>query len=205
MNAWAATTCVWDKAGEIEFVKPGRGTVHADFRLDDAVLDELRAATASGDKDLRWFETDVDRCARRRRRARAQAALRAPQARRTATTPTATERTADNRPTQHRAVLRSKTDAGASSTAEPIDRAITSAGLLTGDRRGRLGPLIHARMLLLRHRGPRCTVLQARQRRHIAIAGDRRLSPAAGDQPRRHVHRVPGATSIRSRAKSRSR
>lgn len=50
---------VWDKAAEIEFVKPGRGTVHAEFRLEEAVLDELRAATAGGDKTLRWFDADV--------------------------------------------------------------------------------------------------------------------------------------------------
>lgn len=50
---------VWDQAGTIEFLKPGRGTVHATFELDDAVLDELRAAAASGEKVLRWFETDV--------------------------------------------------------------------------------------------------------------------------------------------------
>lgn len=50
---------VWDKAAQIEFVKPGRGTVQARFRLEEAVLDELRAATADGDKYLRWFDTDV--------------------------------------------------------------------------------------------------------------------------------------------------
>ena len=50
---------VWDKAGGIEFVKPGRGTVAAEFRLDDEALDELRAAAANGDKALRWFETEV--------------------------------------------------------------------------------------------------------------------------------------------------
>ena len=50
---------VWDKAGEIEFVKPGRGTVHAVFELDDAVLDELRAAAAGGEKVLRWFAADI--------------------------------------------------------------------------------------------------------------------------------------------------
>jgi acyl-coenzyme A thioesterase PaaI-like protein len=50
---------VWDKAGEIEFVKPGRGTVHACFELDAATLGELREAAAGGDKVLRWFETDV--------------------------------------------------------------------------------------------------------------------------------------------------
>jgi len=50
---------VWDQAGSIEFLKPGRGTVHAVFELDDAVLDELRAATAKGEKALRWFDADV--------------------------------------------------------------------------------------------------------------------------------------------------
>jgi acyl-coenzyme A thioesterase PaaI-like protein len=50
---------VWDQAGEIRFVKPGRGTVRALFRLDDATLDEIRTAAADGEKHLRWFETDV--------------------------------------------------------------------------------------------------------------------------------------------------
>lgn len=50
---------VWDKAGAIEFVKPGRGTVRASFDLEEDVLDELRQATADGDKVLRWFNTDV--------------------------------------------------------------------------------------------------------------------------------------------------
>ena len=43
MQSLGSQYWVWDKAGEIEFVKPGRGTVHADFRLTDTVLDELRA------------------------------------------------------------------------------------------------------------------------------------------------------------------
>ena len=50
---------VWDKAGEITFVQPGRADVFAEFRVEDAVLDELRAATAQGEKYLRWFHTDV--------------------------------------------------------------------------------------------------------------------------------------------------
>ena len=50
---------VWDKAATIDFEKPGRGMVSAEFRLDDAMLDELRAAAAGGDKVLRWFETPV--------------------------------------------------------------------------------------------------------------------------------------------------
>lgn len=50
---------VWDKAGTIEFLKPGRGVVWTEFRLGDATLDEVKAATANGDKYLHWFENDV--------------------------------------------------------------------------------------------------------------------------------------------------
>ena len=50
---------VWDKAGAIDFVAPGREDVFAEFLLDDATLDDLRAATAGGEKTLRWFEVDV--------------------------------------------------------------------------------------------------------------------------------------------------
>lgn len=50
---------VWDRSAEIEFVKPGRGVVHASFDLDDATLAALREATAGGEKALHWFETHV--------------------------------------------------------------------------------------------------------------------------------------------------
>lgn len=50
---------VWDKAGEIEFVKPGKGVVGTDFILDQAVIDALKAEAASGGKVLRWFENDI--------------------------------------------------------------------------------------------------------------------------------------------------
>ena len=50
---------VWDKAAEIEFVKPGRGAVHAAFKVEDSVLEEIRAATANGEKYLRWFPVEV--------------------------------------------------------------------------------------------------------------------------------------------------
>lgn len=33
--------------------------MHACFELDEAVRDEIRAATASGEKLLRWFDADV--------------------------------------------------------------------------------------------------------------------------------------------------
>ena len=33
---------VWDKAASIRYRKPGKGTVHAEFRLSDAQLDDIR-------------------------------------------------------------------------------------------------------------------------------------------------------------------
>ena len=59
MNALGRDYIVWDKAAAIDFVAPGREDVYAEFLLDEAVLDELRAATVGGDKHLRWFETAV--------------------------------------------------------------------------------------------------------------------------------------------------
>jgi acyl-coenzyme A thioesterase PaaI-like protein len=50
---------VWDQAATIEFVAPGREDVHARFHVDDAMLDEIRAATEGGGKYLRWCETTV--------------------------------------------------------------------------------------------------------------------------------------------------
>ena len=50
---------VWDQAGHIDFVKPGRGTVVADFVLDEATVEAIRAATAGGDKHLQWFDTAI--------------------------------------------------------------------------------------------------------------------------------------------------
>ena len=59
LNTLGNDYIVWDKAGAIDFRRPGRGTVRAHFRLDDAMLDEIRAATAGGEKYLRWCETEI--------------------------------------------------------------------------------------------------------------------------------------------------
>ena len=59
MHALGGDYIVWDQAGAIEFVKPGRGTVRASFQLDEAMLAHLRAATADGAKHLQWFETEI--------------------------------------------------------------------------------------------------------------------------------------------------
>ena len=50
---------VWDKAGAIDFVSPGREDVYASFHLTDATVEELRAEAADGGKVLRWFETEI--------------------------------------------------------------------------------------------------------------------------------------------------
>lgn len=50
---------VWDKAAEIEFVAPGREDVFAEFKVEESALEEIRVATANGDKFLRWFQVEV--------------------------------------------------------------------------------------------------------------------------------------------------
>lgn len=50
---------VWDKAAEIEFVKPGRGDVFADFHITPELVDELRAEAADGGRVLRWLTGEV--------------------------------------------------------------------------------------------------------------------------------------------------
>jgi acyl-coenzyme A thioesterase PaaI-like protein len=50
---------VWDKAADIEFIKAVREPVYAQIRVDPVAIAELRSATASGEKVLRWFETEI--------------------------------------------------------------------------------------------------------------------------------------------------
>ncbi|MCY1290154.1 hypothetical protein D9M68_369940 [compost metagenome] len=50
---------VWDKAASIDFVTPGKGPVYADFRIDDALLADIRAHTADGDKYLPKLHVEV--------------------------------------------------------------------------------------------------------------------------------------------------
>ena len=50
---------VWDKAARIDFIAPGKGPVYADFAIDEALLTEIRARTAAGDKYLPELHVDV--------------------------------------------------------------------------------------------------------------------------------------------------
>lgn len=50
---------VWDKAGEIDFIKAVREPVFAEFVLEPAAVDELRALADRDGKVLRWFPVEV--------------------------------------------------------------------------------------------------------------------------------------------------
>ena len=50
---------VWDQAAKIEFLKPGKGPVHASFELTQEQIDDIIRAAESGDKVLKEFVADV--------------------------------------------------------------------------------------------------------------------------------------------------
>lgn len=50
---------VWDKAGSIDYVAPGRGRVWARFELTDEDLRQIARMTEAGDKHLHVFRVDV--------------------------------------------------------------------------------------------------------------------------------------------------
>lgn len=53
---------VWDKAAAIRFRKPGRSTLTATFRIDDAEVDTIRQLTENGEPVDRVYNVDlVDR------------------------------------------------------------------------------------------------------------------------------------------------
>jgi hypothetical protein len=50
---------VWDKAAMIRFRKPGRTTLFATFTIEDAELDAIRSATATGQAIDRTYNVDL--------------------------------------------------------------------------------------------------------------------------------------------------
>ena len=50
---------IWDQKATIEFIAPGRGVVNCKFRISDAVLADIHANTANGDKYLPEFIVDI--------------------------------------------------------------------------------------------------------------------------------------------------
>jgi len=59
MNILGNDYLVWDKSANIRFLKPGRGTVLAHFRLSEAQLNEVRERTASGEKCEPTWRVDI--------------------------------------------------------------------------------------------------------------------------------------------------
>jgi acyl-coenzyme A thioesterase PaaI-like protein len=43
---------VWDKAADIDFIKPGKGKVIADFSINQKLIDDIITKTANGEKYL---------------------------------------------------------------------------------------------------------------------------------------------------------
>lgn len=50
MNNLGSGYIVWDKAAHIEFVKPGKTHLTAEFKIDDNLLNTVKEKTDSGDK-----------------------------------------------------------------------------------------------------------------------------------------------------------
>jgi acyl-coenzyme A thioesterase PaaI-like protein len=50
---------IWDQAAEIEFVKPGRGVVSAEFHLDEHQIARLRHEAADGSKLLPEYIVEI--------------------------------------------------------------------------------------------------------------------------------------------------
>ena len=50
---------VWDRAAKIDFIKPGRGNVHAEFSISEQQLEDLKSAAQNGAKVLRDFTVEV--------------------------------------------------------------------------------------------------------------------------------------------------
>lgn len=50
---------VWDKAAYIDFISPGKGPVFAEFRIDEALLEDIRARTAGGEKYLPKLNVEI--------------------------------------------------------------------------------------------------------------------------------------------------
>ncbi|QPK83417.1 DUF4442 domain-containing protein [Corynebacterium qintianiae] len=50
---------VWDVAGEVRFLKPGKGTITAVMEIPDETFELIKERTADGSKYLHWFDTEV--------------------------------------------------------------------------------------------------------------------------------------------------
>lgn len=56
MNLLGKDYVVWDKTATIDFVKPGKGRVSAEFIISDNMVEDILSHTANGEKYLPTFE-----------------------------------------------------------------------------------------------------------------------------------------------------
>ncbi len=59
MNSLGRDYIVWDASADIDFIKPGRGTVKAHFVVTDAMLADIQHHTANGEKYLPTYEVNI--------------------------------------------------------------------------------------------------------------------------------------------------
>ncbi|HEV2112186.1 MAG TPA: DUF4442 domain-containing protein [Gammaproteobacteria bacterium] len=59
MNVMGKDYYVWDRSASIDYLKPGRGTVTARFRIDDAAVADILAKTAGGEKYFPQFTVEI--------------------------------------------------------------------------------------------------------------------------------------------------
>ena len=50
---------VWDKHAEIDYIAPGKTHVHAQFKLTEETLSDIREKTARGEKYIPEFSVDI--------------------------------------------------------------------------------------------------------------------------------------------------
>lgn len=50
---------VWDEAATIHFLRPGRGTLYAEFEVDDEEVDRIRESLAVGESTDRVYEVEL--------------------------------------------------------------------------------------------------------------------------------------------------
>lgn len=59
MNNLGKDYVVWDKAAEVDFIKPGKGKVSVEFALTDSMLEDIRTHTEKGEKYLPEYLVEV--------------------------------------------------------------------------------------------------------------------------------------------------
>ena len=59
MNVMGKGYYIWDRSASIDYLKPGRGTVTARFRIDDAAVADILEKTASGEKYFPQFSVEI--------------------------------------------------------------------------------------------------------------------------------------------------